>query len=52
MVYVENEKAITQMDEAAIAITGLDTDDKDGTLNMEESMKELEAWTQKVKLYK
>ena len=48
----DNEKAMTKMDELMLAMNHMESDEKQAKLDMGASMKELEAWTQKVKLYK
>ena len=50
-IYIENEQAITQMDEAIFSLNNLETQGKDEAMDMKDSMTELEEWTRRVKLY-
>ena len=51
-IYIENEEAITQMDEAIFSLNNIETSTvKEETLDMKTSMAELEEWTKRVKLY-
>ena len=51
-IYIENEEAITQMDEAIFSLNNIETSTvKEESLDMQTSMAELEEWTKRVKLY-
>jgi DnaJ like chaperone protein len=50
-IYIENEEAITQMDEAIFSLNSIETSMEEEAPDMKDSMAELEEWTKRVKLY-